>query len=72
MNIIKEYLKQPNPIKRKALAEQAYLLFYNDFLSTACFTEYHETDVLTARNIINEGRKWNQLPKIEAMEEVTP
>ena len=66
MNIINKYLKEPNPIKRKALAEQAYLFYFNDFLTIARFAEYHETDTKTVRGILDEGKHWNSLLKIEA------
>ena len=34
----------------------AYLAFWNDFLSVACFAEYHDWNETKAKRKINKGR----------------
>jgi len=51
----------------KAYAEALYLEYACDFLTVARFAEYYGIDTLEAARIIDEGRHWNHLPKIEAV-----
>lgn len=60
--------EEKSPIKRKALTEQAYLLYFNDFLTVKAFAEYMGCTYTQAVEIIEEGKKWNNLPKIVAVE----
>jgi hypothetical protein len=39
--------------------EKLYLDYFNNFLTVERFAEYYELDVITAQNVINEGRKIN-------------
>lgn len=57
-----------NPIRRKACVEQAYLDYFNNFLTVARFAEHYECSEDEARALIEEGRHWNHLPKVEAIE----
>jgi len=68
MNIVKVYQDEQSPLKRKAIAEQAYLLYINEFLTIKCFSDYYGTAIATASEILREGKHWNSLPKIEAIE----
>ena len=67
MNLIKKYIETKSPVKRKAIAEEAYLFFFNDFLTIERFAEYHKSDIETVTQILKEGKHWNHLPKIEAI-----
>jgi len=60
--------EEKSPIKRKALTEQAYLLYFNDFLTVGAFAEYIGCTYSQAVEIIEEGKLWNSLPKIVAVE----
>lgn len=55
-------------VKRKAYAEQAYLDYFNNFLTVKRFAEYMECTESQARELIKEGRHWHNLPKIEGIE----
>lgn len=68
MNLIAKYREERNPIKRKAIAEEAYIFFFNDFLTREYFAEYHGVSESVSNAILDEGRHWNNLPKIEAIE----
>lgn len=59
---------EKSPIKRKALTEQAYLTYVNDFLTVEAFAEYMGCTIAQAHSVIEEGRRWNNLPKIVAIE----
>ena len=63
-----DYAKQPSPIRRMALAEQAYIDYFNNYLTVALFAEAYECTKEEALDLINTGRHWNHLPKIEAVE----
>lgn len=60
--------EKKSPITRKMLAEQAYLTYFNDFLTVEAFAEWFECTVEQAHSVIEEGRRWNSLPKIVAIE----
>ena len=68
MNIITKYRNERSPIKRKAIAEEAYIFFFNDFLTREYFAEYHGVERSVSDKILDEGKHWNNLPKIEAVE----
>ena len=65
MNHIEAYKNEKSPIKRKAIAKQAYLEYFNDYLTVEKYAEHNECDEKEASNIIAEGKHWNQLPTIE-------
>ena len=67
MNTWKQYQNTRSPIRRKALAEQLYLEFFNDFLTISRFAEYYEADEAEICQALKEGKHWNNLPKIEAV-----
>jgi hypothetical protein len=67
-NLVKLYVSTKNPLKRKRIAEQLYLEFFSDFLTVSRFAEYYGVSEPLAQHVIDEGRKWNHLPKIEAIE----
>ena len=68
MNLIKKYQETKSPIRRKAVAEEAYIFFFNDFLTRERFAEYHGVSESVSNPIFAEGKHWNRLPKIEAVE----
>jgi len=57
-----------SPIKRKALVEEAYLDYFNNYLTVRAFAIDYGCAEGEAMSIIEEGRHWNNLPKIEAIE----
>lgn len=60
--------QEKSPIKRKALTEQAYLIYFNDFLTVDCFAQWLGCTYGQALEVIGEGKHWNNLPKIVAIE----
>ena len=63
----KDIQAENSPIKYKALLEQAYLIYSNDFLTVPAFAKWFGCSEWQAQSIINEGRHWNQLSKVEAV-----
>lgn len=57
-----------NPLKRKVHVQDAYLTYFNDFLTVEAFAEYLECTNSQAAELIREGKHWNALPVIEAIE----
>ena len=60
-------MSEKSPIKRKALMEQAYLDYYNNYLTVRAFALDYGCAESEAINIIAEGKHWNHLPKIEGI-----